>query len=392
MSESTISHLECSKTGKVYDYKKLHNLSDAGKPLLARYDLEKAKKTLRPENLAGRRRDMWRYHEVMPIPENTELVSLGEGGTPLRRLVRLENKFGVEELYMKDESVNPTGSFKARGLGAAINAAIDRGVEVFSIPTAGNAGGALAAYCAAAGKECHVYMPKDTPAAFRIECESAGAHVVLVDGLISDCGKLIAQIKDEKGWFDVSTLKEPYRLEGKKTMGYELFEDFGFSLPDVILYPTGGGTGLIGMWKAFDEMQELGWIGSERPRLISVQAAGCAPVVRAWENGWDEAGFWEGAHTCASGLRVPGAVGDFLMLRAIRETNGLAISVTDKEMMEYSNILAAGSGVFPAPEGGAVLAAYKKLLDRSEIKPTEKAVLFNTGSGYKYLEAFQLGE
>ena len=384
-----LSHLECSKTGKTYNASLIHNLSEAGAPLLARYDMDRAKKTLKPENLSNRRRDMWRYHEMMPQRDAEQLITLGEGGTPLRHARRFSEAYGLDQVYIKDESVNPTGSFKARGLSAAVNAALERGVKAFAIPTAGNAGGALAAYAALAGVSAHVFMPKDTPAAFRIECESAGAEVVLVDGLISDCGKQVAALKESKGWFDVSTLKEPYRLEGKKTMGYELFEQFSGSLPDTIFYPTGGGTGLIGMWKAFDEMEQLGWIGSQRPRMISVQAAGCAPVVKAWKDGAEKAEFWEGAHTCASGLRVPGAVGDFLMLRAIRESNGSAIAVTDDEMMHYSNEIARLTGIFPAPEGGAVLAAMLKMKETGDIAKDERVALFNTGSGYKYLEAFQ---
>ena len=384
-----LSHLECSKTGKTYNASEVHNLSEAGAPLLARYDVERAAQTLKPENLKGRRTDMWRYHEMMPQRDLSTLTALGEGGAPLRKAVRFKEAFGMDKVFIKDESVNPTGSFKARGLSAAVNAALERGVTKFAIPTAGNAGGALAAYAALAGAEAHIFMPKDTPAAFRIECESAGAEVVLVDGLISDCGKRVGELKEKNGWFDVSTLKEPYRLEGKKTMGYELYEQFDGSLPDVILYPTGGGTGLIGMWKAFDEMEQLGWIGSERPRMISVQAAGCAPVVKAWEEGAEKADYWNGAHTCASGLRVPAAVGDFLMLRAIRESNGSAIAVSDDEMMHFSNEIARLTGIFPAPEGGAVLAAMLNLKKKGDIASDERVVLFNTGSGYKYLEAFQ---
>lgn len=385
-----LTHLECSKTGEVYPADQIQNLSKAGAPLLARYDIEKARQTLKPENLAGRRTDMWRYHEMMPQKDLSKLVTFGEGGTPLRHAVRFSTTFGTPNVFIKDEGVNPTGSFKARGLAAAVNAALERGVKAFAIPTAGNAGGALAAYCALAGVPAHIFMPKDTPFAFRQECESAGAEVVLVDGLISDCGKMVGQLKEEKGWFDVSTLKEPYRLEGKKTMGYELFEQFNGSLPDVIFYPTGGGTGLIGMWKAFDEMEQLGWIGPERPRMISVQTTGCAPIVRAWQQGTEHAEFWQGAQTCASGLRVPGAVGDFLMLRAIRESRGAAVAVTDEAMMHYSNEMARLTGIFPAPEGGAVFAAMMQLLEKGTVSKEERIVLFNTGNGYKYLEAFQL--
>ncbi len=383
------THLECSKTGKTYDKDALHNLSEAGAPLLACYDTDKARKMFTPQSLLGRRKDMWRYREMLPLRTDAPAVCLGEGGTPLRETPRFKSAFGLNKVFIKDESVNPTGSFKARGLSAAVNAALERGVNAFAIPTAGNAGGALASYAALAEKPAHIFMPKDTPEAFKQECISAGAQVTLVDGLISDCGKMVAERKQKKGWFDVSTLKEPYRLEGKKTMGYELFEQLGGSLPDVILYPTGGGTGLIGMWKAFDEMQRLGWIGSERPAMISVQAEGCAPVVRAWQQGEEQARYWEGAHTCASGLRVPAAVGDFLMLRAIRESDGKAIAVSDEAMMYYSNEMARLTGIFPAPEGGAVLAALMQLRDEKTVGADDRIVLFNTGSGYKYLEAFK---
>lgn len=389
---STLSFLECSKTGEKYDANELLNLSAAGAPLLARYDLDRAARTLRPENLNERRRDMWRYAEVLPelviIDSSNTLLTLNEGGTPLRQAHRFQKEYGLKNVFIKDESVNPTGSFKARGLAAAVNAAIQRGAKAFAIPTAGNAGGALASYAAMTGLPAHIFMPRDTPQAFIQECASAGAHVELVDGLISDCGKLVAERKEKNGWFDVSTLKEPYRLEGKKTMGYELFEQLDGILPDVIIYPTGGGTGLIGMWKAFDEMEQLGWIDSRRPRMVSVQAEGCAPIVQAWQSGAQHAEFWEDAHTCASGLRVPAAVGDFLMLRAIRESNGSAIAVSDETMIRFSNEIARLTGIFPAPEGGAALAALVELVEKGDIGRDERIILFNTGSGYKYLEAF----
>jgi len=389
MPKSCISHLECAYTGSTADAFQLTNLSEVGKPYLVRYDLEKASQTLTKASLSGRRTDMWRYHEVMPFPKNSPLITLHEGWTPLRALPRLGTQIGFQHLFMKDESVNPTGSFKARGISAAITAAVERGAKAFAIPTAGNAGGALAAYAALAGMPSYIFMPADTPKAFQLECEAAGAAVTLVDGLISDCGKIVAQRKDEEGWFDVSTLKEPYRIEGKKTMGYELAEQFQFTLPDVIIYPTGGGTGLIGMWKAFDEMEQLGWIDNKRPRMVSVQTSGCAPIVRAWENGERHATYWEGAHTCASGLRVPAAIGDFLILDAIRQSGGCALAVDDAEMMHYSRMLASFSGIFPAPEGGACLAALMKMKEKHLVEADEKIVLFNTGSGYKYLEAFE---
>ena len=384
-----LSHLECSRTGEEYDAMALHNLSKVGAPLLARYDLPAAARVLTKESLKGRRPDMWRYREVLPVADESEIVSLGEGFTPLLSVDRLGEWAGFESLYIKDEGSNPTGSFKARGQSAAVSAARARGATKLAVPSAGNAGGAMAAYAAAAGLEAHVFMPRDTPKAFVIECRSCGAQVELVDGLISDCGKVVAERKEKQGWFDVSTLKEPYRIEGKKTMGYELAEQFDWKLPDVIFYPTGGGTGLVGMWKAFDEMELMGWIGSERPRFVSVQAEGCAPIVRAFEQGEDSAEMWDNAHTVASGLRVPGAVGDFLMLRALRETGGCAIAVSDEELIRESHRIARMTGVFPAPEGGATLAALLKLRDSGWVNGSERVVLFNTGSGYKYLEALE---
>ena len=300
---------------------------------------------------------------------------------------RLGKWAGFSQLYIKDESLNPTGSFKARGLSAAVTCARARGAQKLAIPTAGNAGGALAAYAACCGLSAIVFMPRDTPAAFAIECQFCGAALELVDGLISDCGKIVGERKEREGWFDVSTLKEPYRVEGKKTMGYELAEQLGWTLPDLVIYPTGGGTGLIGMWKAFDEMEQMGWIGSARPRMVSVQAAGCAPIVRAFEQGDDAAEIWEDAHTIASGLRVPGAVGDFLMLRALRESGGTAVAVSDEELIAHSHTMAAHTGIFPAPEGGATLAALMVLKEQGLVGSDERVVLFNTGSGYKYLEA-----
>ncbi len=387
--KSSLTHLTCSATGETYDANQLHNLSKAGKPLLACYDLQKASETLTLESLKLRVWNMWRYAEVLPWPGAEKLVTLNEGGTPLLRASRIEQKFGFKNLLIKDESVNPTGSFKARGLAAAINAALQRGSLSFAIPTAGNAGGALASYAALAGVPAHIFMPADTPLAFKTECEASGAHLNLVDGLISDCGKIVAEREEKEGWFNVSTLKEPYRIEGKKTMGYEIAEQLNFNLPDVIVYPTGGGTGLIGMWKAFDEMESMGWIGVKRPRMVSVQTEGCAPIVKAFQEDKTHADFWDNAHTCASGLRVPAAIGDFLILEAVRKSNGTAVAVSDKEMMRYSREMAALTGIFPAPEGGACLAATLKLLKSGEIDKNDQIVLFNTGSGYKYLEAYQ---
>ncbi|NKB69024.1 MAG: threonine synthase [Candidatus Latescibacteria bacterium] len=382
-----LTHLECGRSGQHYAADQLHNLSQEGAPLLARYDLERAGASLRRDSLAQRPANMWRYWEVMPTLGAEEMITLGEGFTPLHQAQRLGEWAGFSRLYIKDESLNPTGSFKARGLSAAVTAARDRGATKLAMPTAGNAGGAMAAYAAAAGLEAIVFMPRDTPAAFQIECRSCGAQVELVDGLINDCGRIVAERKEAEGWFDVSTLKEPYRIEGKKTMGYELAEQMGWELPDVILYPTGGGTGLIGMWKAFDEMEQMGWIGAARPRMVSVQAEGCAPIVKAFAAGEDQAPLWEGARTVASGLRVPVAVGDFLMLQALRESQGTAVAVTDEELIAESHHLARYSGIFPAPEGGATLAALLKLKEQGWVGADEQVVLFNTGTGYKYLEA-----
>jgi threonine synthase len=387
-----VTHLECSKTGESYAPNKLYNLSAAGKPLLVFYDLQRAAATLTKDNLKNRPSTLWRYREVLPVVNDENIVTLGEGWTPLPRAQRLGAQLGLPELYIKDESLNPTGAFKARGLCMAISMAKELGVKKVAIPTAGNAGGAMAAYAAKAGLEAHVFMPRDTPAANRIECEQLGAHVTLIDGLITDCGAEVARRKEAEGWFDVSTLKEPYRIEGKKTMGYEIAEQMNWELPDVILYPTGGGTGLVGMWKAFDEMEQMGWIGSARPKMFSVQATGCAPIVRAFDNGWDEAPEFENAHTVASGLRVPRAIGDFIMLEILRKSGGAAVAVTDEEMIADARVIGAAEGIFCAPEGAACLSALKKLLADGRVKQHERIVLFNTGAGVKYLEAFGLKE
>jgi threonine synthase len=387
-----VTHLECSKTGKTYEPNKLYNLSEAGKPLVVRYDLKKAARTLTKDSLKRRVSSLWRYREVLPVVNDENIITLGEGWTPLLHTKRLGAQFGLPELFIKDESPNPTGSFKARGLAMAITMAKELGVKKVAIPTAGNAGGAMAAYAAAAGMEAYVFMPRDTPAANRIECEQLGARVTLIDGLITDCGAEVARRKDAEGWFDVSTLKEPYRIEGKKTMGYELAEQFDWELPDVILYPTGGGTGLVGMWKAFDEMEEMGWIGSKRPRMFSVQAAGCAPIVRAFDRGWDEAPEFENAHTVASGLRVPRAIGDFIMLDILRKSGGGAVAVTDEEMIADTRVVGSAEGLFCAPEGAACFSALKRLIAGGVVTPADRIVLFNTGTGVKYLEAYGLKE
>ncbi len=355
-------------------------------PLLARYDLKRARQTLTLSNLVSRERTMWRYREVLPPGPP---VSLGEGMTPVLPVRHLGSRVGLEALFIKDEGLNPTGSFKARGMSAAVTQARALGAKCLAAPTAGNAGGALAAYAAAAGLASVIVMPADTPTANILECEAFGARVIKLKGLISDCGRYVAEHKDKEGWYEVSTLKEPYRIEGKKTMGYELWEQFSGRLPEVIVYPTGGGVGLIGMCKAFDEMESMGWIGPERPRMVCVQAAGCAPIVKAWEEGKPASEPWPDAATVASGLRVPKALGDFLILRMLRQTHGIAVTATDEEMLAAGRELASAEGIFAAPEGAATLVAARKLAASGWIHPHETVVLFNTGCGYKYTEAWQ---
>ena len=383
---TTITHLECAKCAKTHAHDALQNLCDCGGPLLARYDLARAARTLNRDALRSHGATMWRYAEVLPA---SEAVTLGEGMTPLLRAARLGKRIGLDALYVKDEGLNPTGSFKARGMSAAVSRAKELGVKALAAPTAGNAGGALAAYAAQAGIPCVIVMPEDTPAANVMECRAFGADVRKIAGLISDCGRYVAEHKTKEGWFEVSTLKEPYRIEGKKTMGYELWEQFDGKLPDVVIYPTGGGVGLIGMVKAFDEMQTMGWIGSTRPRMVVVQAAGCAPIVEAFASGAKSAPFWENAATVASGLRVPKALGDFLVLAGIRATGGTAVAASDEEMLAAGRELASLEGIFAAPEGAATVVAARKLAANGWIKPRESVVLFNTGCGYKYAEAWQ---
>jgi threonine synthase len=357
---------------------------ECNKPFLARYDLEAAAKAINRETIAKREPNLWRYREVLPIKDKRNILNLGEGFTPLHHAHRLGEKMAFENLYIKDEGLNPTGSFKARGLCMAVSRAKELGITSVSIPTAGNAGGAMSAYAALGGLEAHVFMPSDVPKPFINECKALGASVTLIDGLITDCGKAAAEAVKTYNHFDVSTLKEPYRIEGKKTMGYEVAEQMNWTLPDVIIYPTGGGTGLVGMWKAFDEMEQMGWIDSKRPRMVTVQADGCAPMVKTFHDGKEFADMWQGAKTIADGLRVPMAVGDFLIMRALRESNGTAIAVPDNEIMEYSNLMGQSTGIFPAPEGGATLAAFKHLRSQGWIKDNESVILFNTGSGHKY--------
>ena len=386
-----VTHLECANCGLRHDAGVRQNLCvECGKPLLVRYDLEAAAQTLKKDTLCERESSLWRYREVLPVRDWNNIVSFGEGWTPLLNAQRLANSLSVPlELYIKDEGQNPTQSFKARGMTAAISMAKELGVGKVAVPSAGNAASAMAAYAARAEIEAHIFMPSDTPRANIVECRQTGANVTLIDGLITDCGKIVAERKEAEGWFDVSTLKEPYRVEGKKTMGYELAEQLDWKLPDVIIYPTGGGTGLIGMWKAFDEMEQMGWIGSKRPRMVSVQSATCAPIVRAFEQGERFAAEFENASTVAAGLRVPKAIGDFLILDAIRASGGTAIAVTDEELINAVAEIGAAEGVFAAPEGAACLPALRKLIATGVIRDHETVVLFNTGSGIKYLEAFR---
>lgn len=384
-----VTHLECAACSAKHEARLLHNLcTECGKPLLVRYDLKSAAASLTKESLRERGPDLWRYREVLPVDQDENIVTLGEGFTPLVRATRLGAQLGLTNLYIKDEGQNPTQSFKARGMAAAVSMAKELGAKKLAVPSAGNAAGALAAYAARAGLAAHIFMPFDTPRANVIECEQTGAHVTLMEGLITDCGAEVGRRKEAEGWFDVSTLKEPYRIEGKKTMGYELAEQFDWELPDVIMYPTGGGTGLIGMWKAFDEMEQMGWIGSRRPRMVTVQAAGCAPIVRAFEEGKRFADEFPNAHTTASGLRVPRAIGDFLILDALRASGGTAIAVSDEELIAATKEIGAAEGIFCAPEGAACLPALKKLLKDGSVASDERVVLFNTGSGVKYLESF----
>ncbi len=385
-----VTHLECAGCHKEHEAKVLQNLCvECGKPLLVRYDLAKAAETLTKESLKSRAENLWRYAEVLPVENAENIVSFGEGYTPLLRTDRIAATLPINlNLYIKDESVNPTQSFKARGMSAAVSMAKELGVSKVAAPSAGNAAGALAAYAARAGMETFLFMPKDTPRANIIECEQTGANVTLVDGLITDCGKIVAERKDAEGWFDMSTLKEPYRAEGKKTMGYELAEQFGWTLPDVILYPTGGGTGLIGMWKAFDEMETMGWIDEKRPRMVSVQSIGCAPIVKAFHDGDVFAAEFPNAHTVASGLRVPKAIGDFIILDALRKSNGTAIAVSDEDLIAAVKEIGAAEGLFCAPEGATCLPALRMMIEQNLVAENENVVIFNTGAGVKYLECF----
>jgi threonine synthase len=382
-----LKHLECSACGLQHEWSRLQNVClSCGRPLFAIVDLTAASRTLTRESLVSRQKSLWRYREVLPLPANVEPVSLGEGGTPLLRAQRFANDV---ELWIKDESLNPTQSFKARGMSVAVSMAKHLGATKLAVPSAGNAGGALAAYAAQAELEAHIFMPRDTPRANITECRELGAHVTLVDGLITDCAAEIARRKTDEGWFEMCTLKEPYRVEGKKTLGYELAEQLKWDLPDVILYSTGGGTGLIGMWKAFHEMETLGWIAKKRPRMFAVQAAGCAPIVRAFEAGEKTAAEFPDAHTIASGLRVPKAIGDFLILNILRQSNGGTVAVDDEEMIRVGREVGSSEGMFICPEGATCFAALKLLRRVGKIVAGQRVVIFNTGSGIKYLDCYK---
>lgn len=387
LTNSTVRNLFCPKCGLTFDIGRVINVCTCGAPLLVDYDYARAATLLTTESLKSRTRSMWKYKELLPIIDDSNTVTLGEGGTPLLQSAAIGKELGLSHLYFKDESGNPTGSFKARGLSMAVSRAKELKLRRLIIPSAGNAGSALAAYCARAGLQCLIIMPADVPQAFLTDCAYHGAQILLVEGTIKDCGAEAARRARDEGWFSVATLREPYRIEGKKTMGYELAEQFGYRLPDVIIYPTGGGTGLIGMWKAFDELQKLGWIDSRRPRMVSVQAVGCAPIIRAFEQGKESAEEWQNPSTVAAGLRVPSAIGDFLMLRAIRESVGTAVAVTDEEIIAGTRELAAREGIFSAPEGGATVACLKHLLQSGFAGPSDSIVLFITGSGYKYMDS-----
>jgi threonine synthase len=384
---SYATHLTCTDCGKEYSIHEINTFcKDCQAPLFTEYDIEGVQQHVRREDFAVRRWGMWRWHEMLPVQSAENCVTLGEGDAPLLRLPNLGKELGLSNLFVKDESTNPTGSFKARGISAAISMAKELGVEKVIIPTAGNAGGAMAAYASRAGLKAHIFMPKDTPVANITESRIAGAEVVLVEGLISEAAGMAGVKARAEGWFDVSTFKEPYRVEGKKIMGYELAEGFDWSLPDVIIYPTGGGTGLVGMWKAFDEMEKLGWLNqTKRPRMVVVQADGCAPVVKAFNNKASFCDFWTGAHTLASGLRVPKSFADRIILQDIYDSNGTAVAVSDEEIFKAQSLLGRREGIFAAPEGAATLAALIDLIEKKWVQPDEKIVLFNTGSGLKYI-------
>lgn len=382
-----LHHLECTACGATYSADELHTVCPAcGKVLYPRYDLERARGELSRDALSGRPASMWRYHELMPVRDPANIVTLGEGMTPLLPMPGIRRKLGLRHVFCKEEGLNPTGSFKARGLSAAISRAMELGVRTIAMPSAGNAASAAAAYCARAHLDLYLVMPVDAPQTNKAECAAYGAHTYLIHGLITDAGRVLRQAGGGRGWFDMSTLREPYRVEGKKTLGYELAEQLDWRLPDVIIYPTGGGTGIVGMWKAFAEMEALGWIGPQRPRMIVVQAAGCAPMVRAYQEGKEKAEPWRDAQTIAAGLRVPEAIGDYLILRAVRESGGTAYSVTDGAILGDMRELAREDGVFACPEGAATYGALKAMLRDGLVGADERIVIFNTGAGLKYVD------
>ena len=385
--KSYLTHLECTACGDTYSAEEAHRTCQAcGKVLYARYDLESARKELDRDSLASRLPGMWRYFELMPVRNQENVVSLGEGMTPLIHARTLGAQLGCLQLYIKDESGNPTGSFKARGISAAVSKAKELGLTKLTVPSAGNAAGAMAAYCAQGSMEAHVFMPKDAPMSNQQECIAFGAHLTLVDGLIGDAARLSREKAAQDGLFDLSTLQEPYRVEGKKTMGYELAEQLGWRTPDVIVYPTGGGTGIVGIWKAFQEMMALGWLSRVTTRMVAVQSEGCAPIVRAFQEGADHAEPWQNADTIAAGIRVPSAIGDYLILQALRESGGTAVAVSDQEILRNVQVMASAEGIYPCPEGAATLAGLKQLLEEGAIDPSATIVLLNTGSAYKYLD------
>jgi threonine synthase len=385
--KSYLTHLECTACGDTFSAEDAHGTCQAcGKVLYARYDLENARKELDRDNLASRPPSMWRYFELMPVRRQENVLSLGEGMTPLVHARALGAQLGCQQLYIKDESGNPTGSFKARGLSAAVSKAKELGLAKLTLPSAGNAGGAMAAYCALGRMEANVFMPRDAPLGNQQECIAFGARLTLVDGLIGDAGRLSREQAGQDGLFDLSTLQEPYRVEGKKTMGYELAEQLGWRTPDVIVYPTGGGTGIVGIWKAFQEMMALGWLERITTRMVAIQSEGCAPIVRAFQEGADHAEPWHGATTIAAGIRVPAAIGDYLILQALRESSGTAVAVSDRELLRDVQAMASAEGIFPCPEGAATLSGLKQLLKEGAIDPSATIVLLNTGSAYKYLD------
>jgi threonine synthase len=384
---SALSHLECTACRKTVDADRLAGTCPAcGKVLYARYDLDAVKRAVRRDDLRARQADLWRYHELLPVRDPAHVVSLGEGMTPQFEAPRLAKRHGIRTLWLKDEGKNPTGSFKARGIAAAVSRARELGVTAVSMPTAGNAGSALAAYAARGGLRATIVMPDDSPPINQAECVAYGAHVYAIAGLITDAGRVLREIGPARGWFDLSTLREPYRVEGKKTMGFEIAEALGWELPDVVVYPAGGGTGLVGIWKAIEEMAALGWIGSARPRMMLVQAAGCAPMVEAFHAGAESAKPFPNARTCAAGLRVPAAIGDYLMLRAVRESGGTAVAVEDAELLAAMREMASAEGVFTAPEAAATLAAVPKLRASGAIRPSDRVLLLLTGAGIKSFE------